>query len=149
MKYHFWGYSKVAKNMIETDNPRGQSPRQANPIADRVLRPRYLCFLREEGRPAQIMGVEKWYISVMKVCMPMTDIFRINEYKSGEELQYIFIAYTAEQFSTPEDFRVLHQIADAAARNAGVLAYWVGCSCMPDGQLQEDVRITLHYLPPT
>jgi len=30
-------------------------------------------------------------------------------------------------------------MADAAARNAGVIAYWIGCSCMPDGQLQEDV----------
>lgn len=31
-------------------------------------------------------------------------------------------------------------MADAAARRAGVMAYWVGCSCMPDNQLQEDVR---------
>jgi len=123
LQYSWWGYSKVAKNMIETDNPRGKSPSQANPIAERVLRPRFLCFLREEGRPAQIMGVDEW----------------IDDYKSGQDLQYIFIAYTAEQFNTPEDFRVLHQMADAAARNAGVIAYWIGCSCMPDGQLQEDV----------
>ncbi|KAL7777032.1 hypothetical protein CFE70_007453 [Pyrenophora teres f. teres 0-1] len=123
LPYSWWGYSKVAKNMIETDHPRDHSPRQANPIAERILRPRFLCFLREEGRPAEIMAVDRW----------------INEYKSGQELEYIFIAYTAEQFNRPEDFKVLHQMADAAARNAGVIAYWVGCSCMPDGQLEEDV----------
>ncbi|CAN9386340.1 unnamed protein product [Alternaria alternata] len=59
--------------------------------------------------------------------------------QNGHSLSYVFIAYTAEQFNTPDDFRVLHEIADAAARNAGVIAYWVGCSCMPDNQLEEDV----------
>jgi len=53
-------------------------------------------------------------------------------------------AYTAEQFSAVEDLQELHQIADAAARNAGVPAYWVGCSCMPETEnLQEDVS-TVH-----
>lgn len=34
----------------------------------------------------------------------------------------------------------LHQIAEAAARNAGVPAYWVGCSCMPEPEnMEEDV----------
>lgn len=65
---------------------------------------------------------------------------RITQYKSERDLSYVFIAYTAEQFEDTEDLRALHQIADAAARNAGVLAYWVGCSCMPDpDQMQEDV----------
>ena len=63
----------------------------------------------------------------------------ITQYKAEKNLEYIFIAYTAEQFKTPEDLFVLHQIADAAARNAGVSAYWVGCSCMPEN-LHEDVR---------
>jgi hypothetical protein len=66
----------------------------------------------------------------------------ISQYKSGSErsLSYVFIAYTAEQFQSSEDLMALHQMADAAARNAGVMAYWVGCSCMPDhDQLQEDV----------
>jgi hypothetical protein len=54
------------------------------------------------------------------------------------------VAYTAEQFRSIEDLRTLHQMADAAARNAGVAAYWVGCSCMPDpNELQEDVSIPI------
>lgn len=69
---------------------------------------------------------------------------RITQYKSERNLTYVFIAYTAEQFQSSEDLRVLHQIADAAARNAGVMAYWIGCSCMPDpDQLQEDVSLPL------
>jgi hypothetical protein len=62
--------------------------------------------------------------------------------KGGADLSYVFIAYTGEQFQTTEDLRALHSIADAAARNAGVQAYWVGCSCMPDpDDLQEDVSV--------
>lgn len=67
------------------------------------------------------------------------NLSRIAEQGGAHNLSYVFVAYTAEQFSTPEDFRVLHEMADAAARRAGVIAYWVGCSCMPDNQLQEDV----------
>jgi hypothetical protein len=70
----------------------------------------------------------------------LTVYHRITQYKSERDLNYIFVAYTAEQFQSPEDLRALHQIADAAARNAGVMAYWVGCSCMPDENMQEDVR---------
>ncbi|KAB2099238.1 hypothetical protein AG0111_0g12567 [Alternaria gaisen] len=120
--YQYFGYPKVAKNAIEMHKPKGLASSEANPIAERVLRPRYLCFLREEGKPAMIIKVEDWLAQ-----------------QSGHSLSYVFIAYTAEQFNTPDDFRVLHEIADAAARNAGVMAYWVGCSCMPDNQLEEDV----------
>jgi hypothetical protein len=52
----------------------------------------------------------------------------------------VFVAYTAEQFKSNEDLRALHQIADAAARNVGAMAYWVGCSCMPDpAEMTQDV----------
>jgi len=122
--YQYWGYPKVAKNAFEMDKTRGYGVSQANPITERVLRPRYLCFLRDPGEPAMVMNVEDW----------------ISQYKSEHSLSYIFVAYTAEQFQTAEDLRALHQIADAAARNAGTDAYWVGCSCMPDpSELTQDV----------
>ena len=78
-----------------------------------------------------IMNVEEW----------------INQNKSEERtLSYVFIAYTAEQFQGSEDLMALHQIADAAARNAGAMAYWVGCSCMPEpDQMQEDVSVVLAW----
>lgn len=64
----------------------------------------------------------------------------VTQHKSERNLSYIFVAYTAEQFKSNDDLMALHQMADAAARNAGAMAYWVGCSCMPDpNQLQEDV----------
>ncbi|KAF2855235.1 hypothetical protein T440DRAFT_495809 [Plenodomus tracheiphilus IPT5] len=122
--YQYFGYPKVARNVLEMDRPLGRDSIQTNAIAERVLRPRYLCFLRDEGEPAMIMNVEEW----------------ITQYKAERNLSYVFIAYTAEQFQDTEDLRALHQIADAAARNAGVIAYWVGCSCMPEpDQMQEDV----------
>lgn len=61
------------------------------------------------------------------ICVP-----RITQYKAERSLKYVFVAYTAEQFQSTEDLRALHHIGDAAARNAGAIAYWVGCSCMPD-----------------
>jgi len=71
----------------------------------------------------------------------------VSQYKSEHSLSYIFVAYTAEQFRNDEDLMALHQIADAAARNAGVMAYWVGCSCMPEPeQLEEDVSQTFTAL---
>ncbi|KAF1917911.1 hypothetical protein BDU57DRAFT_555651 [Ampelomyces quisqualis] len=122
--YVYHGYPKVARNVREMDRTSGYAVSQTNPIAERVLRPRYLCFLREHGEPAMIMNVEEW----------------ITQYKRERDLSYIFVAYTAEQFQSTEDLMVLHQIADAAARNAGATAYWVGCSCMPDpSELTQDV----------
>ncbi|KAH9878695.1 hypothetical protein IAQ61_001968 [Plenodomus lingam] len=121
--YQYFGYPKVARNILEMDRPLGRDSIQTNAIAERVLRPRYLCFLRDKGQPAKITKVEEW----------------ITE-NPGRNLSYVFIAYTAEQFESTEDLLALHRIADAAARNAGVLAYWVGCSCMPErDEMQEDV----------
>jgi hypothetical protein len=57
-------------------------------------------------------------------------------------MEYLFVAYTAEQFDSgsESDMQALHRIAEMAARNAGLVAYWIGCSCMPDrDQLTEDV----------
>jgi len=122
--YKYFGYPKVARNVLEMDRPQSKGSAQTNAVAERVLRPRYLCFLRDKGEPAMIMNVEEW----------------ITQYKAERNLSYVFIAYTAEQFQNTEDLIALHKIADAAARNAGVMAYWIGCSCMPEpDQMQEDV----------
>ena len=58
--YQYHGYPKVARNVLEMDKTRGYAVSQTNPVAERVLRPRYLCFLREQGEPAMIMNVEEW-----------------------------------------------------------------------------------------
>lgn len=123
------------------DRTRGYGVSQANPVAERVLRPRVLCFLRDHGDPAMVMNVDDWYVVVLRLryCMLIKGN-RISQYKSEDSLSYVFIAYTAEQFQSAEDLRALHQIADAAARNAGAMAYWVGCSCMPDpSEMTQDV----------
>lgn len=59
--YQWNGYAKVARNALEMDKSRSYAISQANPVAERLLRPRYLCFLRENGEPALIMNVEEWY----------------------------------------------------------------------------------------
>jgi len=123
--YRHIGYPKVARNALETNVQNGQHLNEANPVAERVLRPRTLMFLREEGTFAFRMDVDEW----------------IQEYQAERDLSYVFVAYTGEQFETEDDMRALHQIGDAAARNAGVPAYWVGCSCMDPNDLRDDVRV--------
>lgn len=105
------------------DTQRGYSLGETNPIAERLLRPRYLCFL-QEGKPAKRLFVDEW----------------ITQYKSERNLSYVFVAYTAEQFKEM-DYHVLDQMAEAAARNAGVSAYWIGHSCMDNEHLEEDVSV--------
>jgi hypothetical protein len=125
--YRYVGYPKVARNASEMDTSIATTA-STNPISERLLLPRYLCFLRDPGEPALIMNVDEW----------------TAQHGAGRDLSYVFVAYTAEQFRSIEDLRTLHQMADAAARNAGVAAYWVGCSCMPDpNELQEDVSIPI------
>ncbi|XRM46720.1 hypothetical protein ABZX51_009749 [Aspergillus tubingensis] len=125
-KYHYWGYSTAPTNLHElepssTNTPPG--PRQfANGISKRPLRPRRLCLLQDDGGIA-IVNVEEW------------------EAVYGS-LEYLFICYTTEQYSheSNEDMDELHRMAQAATRTAGVAAYWIACSCMPDDDDQcEDV----------
>ena len=56
----------------------------------------------------------------------------------GEEASYILISYTSEQFKTPEEQLLLHEIGEHAARAAGVSAYWVGCTCLGKSEEVEE-----------
>jgi hypothetical protein len=110
-------------------SPQGYRLSETNPVAERILRPRYLCVLREKGEPAECVLVEEW----------------MRQHKSERNLSYVFIAYTAEQFQDNDSDNIaLDRIADAAARNAGVSAYWIGNCCMPDeAHLEDDVGTIL------
>jgi hypothetical protein len=58
--YGYSGYPKVCRNLLESDTSIARRVgEETNPIAERILRPRYLCFLREPGTPAMIMNVEE------------------------------------------------------------------------------------------
>jgi hypothetical protein len=61
--------------------------------------------------------------------------------EATKNLPYLFVAYTADHFSNdPSDLDALLDIAEAATRNAGLAAFWIGCSCMPEPQnMEEDV----------
>ncbi|KAJ5170135.1 uncharacterized protein N7500_002918 [Penicillium coprophilum] len=122
-KYHYWGYSKVPANISEAMPLEASIPsahrQNITGISHRPLRPRRLCLLQDDG--IEIVNVEEWETL-------------------HESLEYLFICYIANQFGTNEEKDELHRIAEAAARRAGVDAYWVGCSCMPeDEELVEDV----------
>ncbi|KAL2817966.1 hypothetical protein BDW59DRAFT_165672 [Aspergillus cavernicola] len=118
-KYHYWGHSYVPSNPRDAITP----VLELNGIAERPLPPRYLCFLKSVG------GMEVARVS---------DWEKHNDH--GAILEYVFISYTPAQFLGREDWDKLHELAEEAARQAGVSAYWISCSCMPDSdQLSEDV----------
>ncbi|KAJ5760680.1 hypothetical protein N7520_007836 [Penicillium odoratum] len=124
-KYHYWGYSKFSANRHEiqpsSTNNCSTSYQITHGISKRNLRPRQLCLLQDDG--IEIVDVNEW------------------EAEHGT-IDYLFICYTTLQFSheTNEDMDELHRIAESAARRAGVAAYWLACSCMPqDEERFEDV----------
>lgn len=127
-KYH--GDAKVWNNPLE--QVRGRSLPSSS-YTYRTLKPRHLCFLREPEH-GDCLGV---------------DIKTVQEWETAEansgrasSLRYLFVAYSTEHFShsSPSDLRALHKIAETAARNAGLPAYWVACSCMRNPEeLESDV----------
>jgi hypothetical protein len=65
-----------------------------------------------------------------------------NRNRTEKVLSYLFVAYSTEHFShnSQDDLEALHHIAERAARDAKLPAYWVACSCMPDeNEREEDV----------
>ena len=139
LPYRFWGYPYHARNpqedKVEMSNQssgllhssaasqpqvKNATISALNPISERPVEPKYLCFLRKtEGM----------------------DIRTVSEWKNdtGGEATYVLISYTSEQFRTEEEQLFLHKVGEHAARAAGVQAYWVGCSCLgKTKQEQED-----------
>jgi hypothetical protein len=105
-----------------------QSGMEIQPEAKRLIRPRYLCFLNDPND----LELRGW--------APKLVDERTGGPNKDEVLSYIFVAYTAEQFRSNDDFIALHRIAERAARDAGVQAYWIGCTCMPEREkIHDDV----------
>ncbi|CAG7559606.1 unnamed protein product [Fusarium equiseti] len=126
--YRYHGDAKVWSNLLE--NRKGLSLMARNNAIYRMLRPRYLCFLREafndENKGVDVRSVEEW------------------ENSDGQDvnLSYLFVAYSTEHFShsSQEDMMALHHIAETACRAAKLPAYWIACSCMRDeNELESDV----------
>ncbi|KIL95921.1 hypothetical protein FAVG1_00659 [Fusarium avenaceum] len=126
--YQYHGDAKVWSNLLE--NRKGLSLMARNNQVYRMLRPRYLCFLREafndENRGVDVRSVVEW------------------ENSDGQDstLSYLFVAYSTEHFShsSERDMVDLHHIAETACRAAKLPAYWIACSCMRDeNELESDV----------
>ncbi|SMR47585.1 unnamed protein product [Zymoseptoria tritici ST99CH_3D1] len=125
--YKSYTYPKAARNQFEDDRQTSiarQLKDGPGLEGKRALRPRYLCVLTDDDT-VDVIFVDGW-----------------TDKHPGQHLEYVFIAYTAAQFShdSHEDMEALHDIAKRATKDAGVTAYWVGSSCMPDDdQLEQDV----------
>lgn len=125
--YRFWGYSRVARNLLE--DPR-RTTLPAARVPDRILRPRYLCFLKHPNDRQNLHGADTLLVDEWL------------ELHDHEELaQYLFMSYTGLQFNreSAEDLQALRQMAERATRNAGLHAYWTDLDCMPAEDLEEDV----------
>ncbi|KAF3904847.1 hypothetical protein ABW20_dc0105623 [Dactylellina cionopaga] len=124
VEYQYHGDAKLWRNSIE-NRTTIQSLQEY-----RILKPRHLCFLKSPE--------EKRNVGV--------DVRSVSDWENAEgqdlDLSYIFVAYSAAQFNHASGpaMHDLHQIAEAAARSAGVLAYWTAASCMRNpAQVESDV----------
>ncbi|KAH7092511.1 hypothetical protein FB567DRAFT_614522, partial [Paraphoma chrysanthemicola] len=132
-RYRDWHYCKAPRNIHET-NPslkhvmiteshitrRGNLGDSFSPKHYRTLRPRLLCFLREPNK-AEMCGfdtklVENW----------------MSENNAESHPDYIFVAWTKLQFATRSDKLELLRIAERAARDAQLAAFWCSIVCLPD-----------------
>jgi hypothetical protein len=92
-----------------------------NPEHNRALRPRYLCFLEHPGDRVNLRGFARRHVDEW-----------IREKKAHSHPDYIFVAYTAKQFHGASDGEVLLQLAERAARDAGLGSFWCSWVCLPD-----------------
>ena len=132
--YRYWGTFKVARNSKE--DVRASRAIHWNETTkelkgERILRPTYLMHLKSPDQQ-DMLGCKR--IKDAEWNAQQTD-------KNMKYLPYVFVAYTADQFTQdPTDLKALLQIAEKATRRAGMPAFWIGCSCMPDeATIEEDV----------
>src|SRR6201996_1478388 len=133
--YRYWGYSKIARNLLENipgaHVSGGDEHAGAHPVSERPLYPRRLCFVdsasKDGGSGIHLYDVELW----------------LQQHNMIEhDMRFIVVAYTSTQFTdTDEDTEALHAIAREAAVQNKCPAYWVGSACMSEDQheLEQDV----------
>ena len=127
--YKHWGYPKAARNFCENIRPKVRASRI---MPDRILRPRYLCFLEHPDDTTTLRGVKTILLETW-----------LAEHGADTEINYLFLSYTGLQFdkTSPEDMDALREIGETATRNAGLQAYWIDLDCMPDEkELEDDVH---------
>lgn len=128
---NFRSNAKVWSNQLE--NVEQKLPQIRNTRVYRQLKPKSLCFLRNADDRVNPGG---------------TDIRDVDDWVATDgkdrDLSYVAVAYSSTQFDhrDQEALLDLHRIAERAARDAGVVAYWVAASNMKDtNELQSDVSI--------
>lgn len=142
LPYKFWGYPYHAKNAKEAvrkitigNNSKSQAFGPSvpqgdvvakdilNPLSERPLEPKTLCFLAEDGH-AVIQDVSAWKLQ-----------------HPGEEATYILVSYYTKQFESEQEQLFLHDVGEHAAKAAGVKAYWVGASCLGDTEDEQESTV--------
>jgi hypothetical protein len=132
--YKYWGTCKVARNPKEDVRPSRALHWNASvddQKEERILRPTYLMFLKNPTSE-EMSGYER------KADVEWNGSHPEEHMKF---LPYVFVAYTKDQFTEDRaDMDALLHIAEKATRRAGLSAFWIGCSCMPDpANIEEDV----------
>ncbi|KAL9085231.1 MAG: hypothetical protein Q9165_007665 [Trypethelium subeluteriae] len=61
--------------------------------------------------------------------------------ETNTDPQYVFIAYTRDQFQSDNDFNQLHKLATIAALDAGFRAFWLDTDCVNPGDQTDLYRV--------
>ena len=141
LPYEYYSYPKVTRNIREA-NPKQIGATQ---LANRFSLSRTPDAQPQHSINEHILGPKRLFMLVNPASQEMEGA-AINEIgdwvayqKQGYRVDFIFVAYTVSQFQG-RDFPALHTIAERAARDAGVGAFWVASECL-DHNNWEDVGI--------
>ncbi|KAH7346973.1 hypothetical protein BKA66DRAFT_576536 [Pyrenochaeta sp. MPI-SDFR-AT-0127] len=122
--YKYWGYLNLACNATEQRPGHTYGTRQGDHW--RPIFPRFLCSLR---RP-ELKTMEGVQVT------SFNDV--ITTAINHQDVTYAYIAYTSNQFQSIEDYQAVHKMAERATRDAGLSAYWIALSCMPQPEFAEE-----------
>ena len=139
--YKDWAYPYEARNVYEKRKPAGKNAQQrlskaivkseiqvprkpqaitSRTMTERLLEPRFLCFLTDDGAKRQ--EVSKWREEMR--FMPEAPV------------PYVVVSFTGQHFPGDPNPPYLHQVGQHAARQADVPAYWLSNSCL--GETEEE-----------
>ena len=107
----------MARNAIENAPKEGGPYRKTqttHAVAERPLYPRRLCFLKDKSDPNS--GITLYDV----------DTWMIKHNLVEHDMQYVFVAYTTNQFSNhdPEDKELQHAPHSAESRRVGVVPFF-------------------------
>jgi hypothetical protein len=118
--YRYFGYSKAARNILEHKPDSVVHNSQHDISAGRAV----LQDIHEK-----VLGPRRLFVLAEPESLDMLGHSLVDFSETAQQPDYVFIAWTAEHFKDSDEHALL-AIAERAARDARVGAFWLSSHCM-------------------